>query len=182
MRCSWAKNGKQKMIDFHDHEWGKPHHDEQRLFELLSLMTFQAGLQWQLILDRRSVLKRVFNDFDVQSVAAMTEREVEKMVQVERMIANRRKIRAVIQNARVLNQLHEKKILLDQIVWSLTDNQVVDHRWQCAEQIPFQSALSVQLARQLKNYGFTFVGPKNIYAYLETVGVINDHLVGCEWR
>lgn len=182
MRCSWAENGKQKMIDFHDHEWGKPQHDEQRLFELLSLMTFQAGLQWQLILDRRSVLKQVFNDFDVPSVAAITEREVEKMVQVERMIANRRKIRAVIQNARILNQLHEKKILLDQIVWSLTDNQVVDHRWQCAEQIPSQNLLSVQLAHQMKNYGFTFVGPKNMYAYLETVGVINDHLVSCEWR
>ena len=77
MRCSWAENGKQNMIDFHDHEWGKPQHDDQRLFELLSLMTFQAGLQWQLILDRRSVLKRVFNDFAVSSVAAMTEREIE---------------------------------------------------------------------------------------------------------
>lgn len=182
MRCSWAERGQQNMIDFHDHEWGKPHHDEQRLFELLSLMTFQAGLQWQLILDRRSVLKRVFNDFDVQSVAAMTEREVEKMVQVERMIANRRKIRAVIHNAQVLEHLHLKSVFLNQIVWSLTSNQVVDHRWQCAEQIPSQSALSVQLARQLKNYGFTFVGPKNMYAYLETVGVINDHLIGCEWR
>ena len=170
------------MIDFHDHEWGKPQHDDQRLFELLSLMTFQAGLQWQLILNRRSVLKRVFNDFDVPSVAAMTEREIEEMVQVEQMIANRRKIRAVIHNARVLNQLHEKGILLDQIVWGLTENQVVDHRWQCAEQIPSQNSLSVQLARQMKNYGFTFVGSKNMYAYLETVGVINDHLVSCEWR
>ena len=170
------------MIDFHDHEWGKPQHDDQRLFELLSLMTFQAGLQWQLILNRRHVLKRVFNDFDVPSVAAMTEREIEEMVQVEQMIANRRKIRAVIHNARVLNQLHEKGILLDQIVWGLTENQVVDHRWQCAEQIPSQNSLSVQLARQMKNYGFTFVGSKNMYAYLETVGVINDHLVSCEWR
>ena len=170
------------MIDFHDHEWGKPQHDEQRLFELLSLMTFQAGLQWQLILDRRSVLKRVFNDFDVPSVASITEAEIEKIVQVEGMIANRRKIRAVIHNARVLNQLHEKKILLDQIVWGLTENQVVDHRWQCAEQIPSQNSLSVQLAHQMKNYGFTFVGPKNMYAYLETVGVINDHLISCEWR
>lgn len=170
------------MIDFHDHEWGKPQHDDQRLFELLSLMTFQAGLQWQLILDRRSVLKRVFNDFDVPSVASITEAEIEKIVQVEGMIANRRKIRAVIHNARVLNQLHEKKILLDQIVWGLTENQVVDHRWQCAEQIPSQNSLSVQLAHQMKNYGFTFVGPKNMYAYLETVGVINDHLISCEWR
>ena len=182
MRCSWAENGKQSMVDFHDHEWGKPQHDDQRLFELLSLMTFQAGLQWQLILDRRSVLKRVFNDFDVPSVAAMTEREIEEMVQVKQMIANRRKIRAVIHNARALNQLHEKKILLDQIVWGLTKNQVVDHRWQCAEQIPSQNLLSVQLARQMKNYGFTFIGPKNMYAYLETVGVINDHLISCEWR
>ncbi|KRM51778.1 DNA-3-methyladenine glycosylase I [Ligilactobacillus araffinosus] len=182
MRCSWAENGKQNMIDFHDHEWGKPQHDEQRLFEILSLMTFQAGLQWQLILDRRSVLKQVFNDFDIPSVAAMTEREVEKMIQVERMIANRRKIRAVIQNAQTLNRLHKKKILLEQILWSLTSNQVIDHRWQCAEQIPSQSALSVQFARQLKYYGFTFVGPKNVYAYLETIGVINDHLIGCEWR
>lgn len=182
MRCSWAENGKQNMIDFHDHEWGKPQHDDQRLFELLSLMTFQAGLQWQLILDRRSVLKRVFNDFDVPSVAAMTEREIEEMVQVEYMIANRRKIRAVIQNARVLNQLHEEGILLDQIIWGLTENRVVDHQWQCAEQIPSQNSLSVQLAHQMKNYGFTFVGPKNMYAYLETVGVINDHLISCEWR
>lgn len=133
-------------------------------------------------MDRRSVLKRVFNDFDVPSVASITEAEIEKIVQVEGMIANRRKIRAVIHNARVLNQLHEKKILLDQIVWGLTENQVVDHRWQCAEQIPSQNSLSVQLAHQMKNYGFTFVGPKNMYAYLETVGVINDHLISCEWR
>ena len=135
-----------------------------------------------LFRSRRSVLKQVFNDFDILSVAAMTERKVEKMIQVERMIANRRKIRAIIHNAQVLEHLHSKSVFLNQIVWSLTSNQVVDHRWQSAEQIPSQSALSVQLARQLKNYGFTFVGPKNMYAYLETVGVINDHLVGCEWR
>src|SRR5699024_1545987 len=146
MRCSWAENRKQSMIDFHDHEWGKPQHDDQRLFELLSLMTFQAGLQWQLILDRRSVLKRVFNDFDVSSVAAMTEREIEEMIQVEHMIANRRKIRAVIHNAQVLEHLHSKGVFLNQIVWSLTSKQVVDHRWQCAEQIPSHSALSIQLA------------------------------------
>ena len=182
MRCSWTERGKQNMVDFHDHEWRKPQYDEQRLFEMLSLMTFQAGLQWQLILDRRSVLNQVFNDFDISSVAAIPEKDIEKIVQVERMIGNRRKIRAVIHNAQVLEHLHSKGVFLNQIVWSLTSKQVVDHRRQCAEQIPSHSALSIQLARQLKNYGFTFVGPKNMYAYLETVGVINDHLVGCEWR
>lgn len=182
MRCLWGECGKQNMIDFHDYEWGKPQHDEQRLFEMLSLMVFQAGLKWQFILDRRSVLKKVFNDFDILSMAKMTELEIEKIIQIERMIANRRKIRAVIQNAQVLERLHSKDIFLDQIIWELTAGQIIDHHWQCAEQIPSQSLLSVQLARQMKNYGFTFVGPKNINAYLETVGVINDHLINCEWR
>lgn len=109
MRCSWAERGKQNMVDFHDHEWGKPQYDEQRLFEMLSLMTFQAGLQWQLILDRRSVLNQVFNDFDISSVAAIPEKDIEKIVQVERMIGNRRKIRAVIHNAQVLEHLHSTK-------------------------------------------------------------------------
>lgn len=182
MRCSWAEYGKQNIMDFHDNEWGKPQHDEQRLFEMLSLMVFQAGLQWQLILDRRLVLKHVFKDFDVQSMAAITESEIKKMLRIEKMIANRRKIQAVIQNARVLNQLHEKEIFLEQIVWNLTAGQIIDNCWQCSEQIPLQSTLSIQLAYQMKNYGFTFIGPQNMYAYLETVGVINDHLISCEWR
>lgn len=182
MRCPWAEQGKQNMIAFHDHEWGKPQHDEQRLFEILSLMTFQAGLQWQLILDRRSVLNQVFNNFDVLSVAAMSEYEIEKIIQVKRMIANRRKIRAVIQNAQVLKRLHTGEIFLNQILWNLTAGRIVDHHWQSSEQISCQNMLSIQFTHQMKNYGFTFIGPKNMYAYLETIGVINDHLVSCKWR
>lgn len=182
MRCQWAYHASANMIAFHDTEWGKPQHNEGALFEMLSLMTFQAGMSWQLVLNRRPVLNKVFDNFDFNKIALFTEYHIDCILQVNLMIANRRKIRAVIHNAQVLVKLHQNEISLEQIVWKTTDNRVIDSQWQKPEQIPNERIIARKFAQKMKQYGFVFVGPKNMHAYLQTVGVINDHLIDCEYR
>lgn len=182
MRCQWVYGTSEKMIDFHDQEWGKLLHDEQKLFEILCLMIFQSGLKWQMILERRSVLKNLFCDFKIEQMKNFNNHDINEMFKVEKMIANRRKTQAVIHNARVLDELHSKGITLKDLVWGITDNQVIDNRWTKPEQIPYQNELSIKLASKMKEAGFVWIGARNMYAYLQTIGVINDHLMGCEYR
>lgn len=182
MRCQWVYHASENMITFHDTEWGKPQHDERVLFEMLSLMTFQAGMSWQLILNRRPVLTNALCNFDFNEISLFTECQIDRILQINRMIANRRKIKAVVHNAQILANLHHKGISLEQIVWRITGNLVIDNQWQKPEQIPDERPIARKLAQEMKHYGFTFIGPKNMHAYLQTVGVINDHLIDCEYR
>lgn len=182
MRCQWACQVSSNMVVFHDKEWGKPQHDERVLFEMLSLMTFQAGMSWQLILDRRPILSKLLYGFDFNKIALFSEQYIDYIIQIDQMISNRRKIKAVIHNAQVLSKLNQNNIYLEQIVWKTTGNQVIDNHWQKIEQIPNQRSIAMVFANKMKQYGFTFVGPKSMHAYLQTVGLINDHLEECDYR
>lgn len=177
--CTWA--GINELVrEYHDHEWGRPVHDDDRLFEMLSLEIFQAGLRWTLILQRRNALREAFAQFKVTAVAQYDEEMIERLVSDARIIRNRRKIVAVVQNARAIVTLHENDMSFDEFVWQ--HKSPVVNFWQTSDEVPQASAAAKALAYRLKQAGFVFVGPVVCYSFMQAVGIVNDHLVGCPAR
>ena len=184
LRCWWAA-GTAELARYHDTEWGRGDRDETALFERLSLEAFQAGLSWRIVLERRQALRTAFADFVPHRVAALSQAHVEAMTQDARLIRNRAKIDAVVSNARLLGQLHERGILLRDV----TDDAIA--RAPAAQRppalrhrtdVPATSPASVLLARELRLLGWRFVGPTTAYAYLQAAGWVDDHLLGCVAR
>lgn len=176
-RCHWAEKSPQLLI-YHDLEWGVPVHDEQRLFENLSLEIFQAGLTWQLILKYRQALRQAFYQFDPQLIAQMNTKQVQGLYHDNRIIRNHSKIDAVIENSKVLTGLHQMGWSLSETLWQHVNAMPLDHHLAPGEAIvtkPFVSTLT----EQLKQLGFKRVGPKTCYALLQASGMVNDHLVDC---
>ncbi len=177
--CSWA--GIDELVrEYHDHEWGRPVHDDDRLFEMLSLEIFQAGLRWTLILQRRDAFREAFAQFKVAQVARYNEDTIDRLVGDARIIRNRRKITAMVQNARAIVKLHENNVSFDEFVWQHKPP-VVNH-WQTSDEVPQAPATAKALAHRLKQAGFVFVGPVVCYSFMQAVGIVNDHLVGCPAR
>lgn len=179
-RCNWC-NKSELYQRYHDEEWGQPLHDEAKHFEFLLLETMQAGLSWYTILQRRENYRQAFAGFDPELVARFDENDVERLMQDTGIIRNRAKIRAAIVNATLFLQVQQEFGAFDNYIWSFTDNQVINNQWQSLSQIPATTGLSDMVARDLKRRGFKFVGSTTIYAHLQAIGVVNDHLVDC-WR
>ena len=176
-RPTWACTS-DLLRDYYDTEWGMPVRDEQGLFERLSLEGFQAGLSWELILRKRPAFRAAFADFNPDEVAVFTDADVERLLTDSGIIRNRRKIEAVITNARATIELREKGGLAE-LIWS---HQPADTPAPVtADDVPSRSPESAALARALKKEGFTFVGPTTIFALMEAIGVVDTHLVG-SWR
>lgn len=180
MKCPWTYNAKKNMQEFHDKVWCKPIHEEKEMFRRLCLLTFQCGLKWQVILDKEKILNTIFFDFDAQILANFDQNDPYFQKKIPGSINNQRKIKAVLDNAKNLIRLHQNGYTLEKIVWECTNNRIINNQWTNEFQIPTESELSRFLAKKMKQAGFCFVGPKSMYAYLQMVGVINDHLVGCE--
>lgn len=179
MQCAWAYDVSQEMQAYHADEWGKPQYDEQKLFEILALEIFQAGLSWQTVLHKRAAFRQVFFNFEIAKVAALDSRDVEQLIANPQIIRNRRKIQAVIDNARLLVRLHANKHSLSELIWNYVDYRPIINQWQHPDEIPGQTPLAKQIATDLKKLGFSFIGPTIIYSFLQASGVVNDHLVGC---
>ena len=189
LRCWWAADtpGLQR---YHDLEWGRGGRDERALFERLSLEAFQAGLSWRIVLERRDGLRDAFADFDPVRVAAFTDDDVARLMTDERSIRNRAKVTAVIHNAGLLGRLHAEGFLLR----GLTETAIADGAARgvsghdrrpvprCREDVPATSSASVVLARDLRRLGWRFIGPTTAYAFLQAVGWVDDHLLGCHAR
>jgi len=176
-RPTWACTS-DLLRDYYDTEWGMPVRDEQGLFERLSLEGFQAGLSWELILRKRPAFRAAFADFNPDEVAVFTDADVERLLTDSGIIRNRRKIEAVITNARATIELREKGGLAE-LIWS---HQPADTPAPVtADDVPSRSPESAALARALKKEGFTFVGPTTVFALMEAIGVVDTHLVG-SWR
>lgn len=178
-RCPWA-NTSPAMQAYHDHEWGQPVHEQQKLFELLSLETYQAGLSWQTVLNKRGAFNAVFYHYNVQRVAQMTAADVDRLLQDERIIRHRQKLAATINNARVLANWSEP-VSFSTWLWAFVDDQPIRHPWQTAADVPASTSLAQTLARELKRHGFKFVGPTTVYSFLQAAGLVNDHLASCDW-
>lgn len=169
-------------LRYHDTRWCKPEHRDQELFAMLILEGMQAGVSWNLILNKEENFRKAFDAFDPAIVAAYDEEKVEALMQDEGIIRNRNKIKAAITNARAFLQVQAAFGSFDRYIWGFTEGKVIDHRLQDVKDMPAKDALSERVSKDLKRRGFKFVGPVIVYSYLQGIGVINDHWVGCEYR
>src|SRR3954451_6864739 len=166
------------MRVYHDEEWGRPVHDEARLLEKIVLEGFQSGLSWEVILRKREGFRDAFADFDAERLAAYGPDDVERLLGDERIVRNRRKIEAAITNARAAAAMHERGETLDELIWSFAPKKPGRAPRTLAD-LPAWTPESAALAKELKRRGFAFVGPTTMYALMQAVGVVNDHLAGC---
>ena len=180
-RCSWL-TADPLYIHYHDHEWGVPVHDDRHLFEMLILEGAQAGLSWLTVLKKRAHYKQVFHDFEVGKVAAMSDSELEGLLLDAGIIRNRLKVFGARKNALAALKLIEEVGSLDTYFWSWTDGEPLLNHFATLADIPTQTPLSVKISKDLKKRGFTFVGPTIIYAFMQAVGMVNDHTTDCSFR
>lgn len=176
--CGWAMQSELER-HYHDHEWGVPCTDDRRLFEFLLLESAQAGLSWRTVLAKRAAYRRHYADFDPVQVAAYGEAEIEAMLADAGLIRNRAKIEASIHNARVFLRLQAAHGSFARFLWRYVDGRPLQSAHQRLQQIPARTALSQRLARDLRREGMRFFGPTIAYAYLQAVGLVNDHLLCC---
>jgi DNA-3-methyladenine glycosylase I len=179
-RCGWCTKT-ENMRTYHDTEWGIPVHDDAKHFEYIVLDSFQAGLSWQTILNRREGFRKAFVDFDPVLISKFTERDVEQLMQDEGIIRNRLKIAGTVKNAIAFLKIQEEFGSFDAYIWQFTGNQVIDHKRQSMRDIPASSPESDAMSKALKKRGFTFVGTTICYAYMQAAGLVNDHVQDC-WR
>ena len=177
-RCEWSQGGPE-MIAYHDTEWGVPTHDDRVLFEFLLLEGAQAGLSWSTILGRREGYRAAFAGFDPAQVASFDEAVVERLVADPGIVRHRQKIRSAITNAGAVLELQAEHGSLDRYLWSFVDGEPVQNTWTTMGEIPAVTETSEQLSKALKQQGLSFVGPTIIYAFMQSVGMVNDHLTTC---
>lgn len=169
LRCLWANPKNALYIHYHDHEWGVPVHDDHRLFEMLVLESFQAGLSWECVLNKRESFREAFDGFDLERVCAYGEEKLEELADNPAIIRNRRKIRAAVENARVFRDIQRERGTFSAYLWDFTGGGVI------RETGKTRSELSDAVSKDLRSRGMTFVGTTIIYAYLQAVGVIDSH-------
>jgi DNA-3-methyladenine glycosylase I len=177
-RCSWAGTDP-LYIDYHDHQWGVPLHDERLLFEMLILEGAQAGLSWITILRKRENYRSAFDNFDAARMARYDKRKEQALLKDAGIVRNRLKVSAAIQNARMVLTLREREGSLDDYLWRYVDGRPIINAWCSAEEIPTHTPLSVAISKDLTRRGFKFVGPTICYAFMQAVGMVNDHTVNC---
>lgn len=176
-RCPWC--GTDELYQrYHDSEWGVPHSDDVKLFEKLVLEGFQSGLSWITILRKRENFRRAFHGFDAQRIARYTDADKARLLADEGVIRNRLKIDATIDNAKAYLALRERRTLAN-FLWDQLDGRALQNTFAAHKQIPAQTETSLQLSKALKKEGFRFVGPTTLYAFMQSVGMVNDHLVAC---
>jgi DNA-3-methyladenine glycosylase I len=178
IRCPWAGTDP-LYIRYHDTEWGVPVHDDRELFEFLVLEGAQAGLSWLTILKKRENYRKAFDRFDPQKVARYGKSDIARLLADSGIVRNRMKIEAAVKNARAFLAVQEAFDSFDRYMWQFTDGRPVQNRWQRDRDIPARTTESEAMSRDLKQRGFSFVGPTICYAHMQAVGMVNDHLVDC---
>ena len=176
-RCAWAE--KESMHKYHDEEWGVPNHDDKKHFEFLILEGAQAGLSWETILKRRLGYKKAFSNFDAVKVSRYNERDVERLMNDSGIIRNRLKITSTIKNAKEFLKTQKEFGSFDAYLWSFVNGKPVKNNFKSLKEIPAKTELSDKLSKDLKQRGFSFVGSTIMYAHLQAVGIVNDHLIDC---
>jgi DNA-3-methyladenine glycosylase I len=178
IRCSWAREDP-LIIDYHDKEWGVPIHDDQLLFEFLILESAQAGLRWILVLKKRDNYRKAFKNFDPVKVARYDEDKIQELLNNPGIIRNRLKIRAAVANAQAVLEIKKEFGSFDSYIWSFVGGKTIKNRWNRLEDVPSSTLESEKMSNDLKKRGFKFVGPTICYAFMQAVGMVNDHMVDC---
>ena len=175
-RCRWVLMGDPTYVRYHDFEWGVPSYDDNKLFEMLVLESFQAGLSWQCILKKRESFREAFSDFDYKKIACYGQEKIEELLSNSKIIRNRRKIEAVVENARIFMNIQKEWGSFSNYIWHFTDGAIVKN---VSDEFNSTSSLSDLVSSDLKKRGMKFVGSVIIYSYLQAIGIINDHETSC---
>jgi DNA-3-methyladenine glycosylase I len=178
-RCPWVGTSNPRMLQYHDVEWGVPVHADRKHFEFLLLEGAQAGLSWSIVLAKREGYSRAFSEFDPEKVSRYTERRIQKLTLDATIIRNRLKIAAAIRNAKAFLAIQKEFGSFDAYCWRFVDGRPKINRWKAMREIPATSRESDAFSKDLKQRGFSFVGSTVIYAYMQAVGMVNDHLIDC---
>ena len=178
-RCGWVNGTDPVMLEYHDREWGVPVHDDRKHFQFLVLEAAQAGLSWAIVLRKREGYRRAFSEFDPEKVARYTGNRVEKLTLDPSIIRNRMKIEAAVRNARHFLAVQDQFGSFDSYCWRFVDGRPRLNRWKTMKDVPATSAESDAFSKDLKKRGLSFVGSTIIYAHMQAVGMVNDHLVDC---
>jgi DNA-3-methyladenine glycosylase I len=183
IRCGWAALDDPRYIAYHDLEWGVPVHDDRTLFEFLILEGAQAGLSWSTILNKRDGYRKAFADFDADKVARYTARDTVRLMQDEGIVRNRLKIASSIDNAKAALQLRKEFGSLDAYLWQFVDGKPIQNAFKSMAEVPASTTVSDTLSKALKARGFRFVGTTICYAFMQAVGMVNDHTIECfRWK
>ena len=171
-RCKWVTDD-EIYIKYHDEEWCLPKHDDQEIFELLVLESFQSGLSWLTILKKRENFRKAFDNFDYEKIAEYDDDKIDELLSDEGIIRNKAKINATINNAKVFMDIQEEFGSFDDYIWDFTDGEIIKAEYET------ESDLSKKIAKDLKKRGMKFVGPKTVYSFLESIGIIDNHEKKC---
>jgi len=178
-RCAWCDENSPLYIEYHDNEWGVPESDDHKLFEMLILEGMQAGLSWLTILKKREGFREAFDGFDCQKMARYSEEKIEELLTNEEIIRNRLKVNAAIKNARVFLELQEEFGSFSTYLWQWIGGRSVQNAFSTINELPAKTDVSEKISKDLKKRGMNFVGPTIIYAFMQAVGMVNDHETGC---
>jgi len=177
-RCAWVTSDP-LYLDYHDNEWGIPVHDDRKLFEMLLLEGAQAGLSWITILKRREAYRKAYDGFDPDKIAGWTEKKIDRLLQDPGIIRNRLKVEAARTNARAYQKVIQESGSFDSFIWSFIDGEPIVNAWKKLSDIPPNTRESDAMSRELKKRGFKFVGSTICYAFMQAVGMVNDHTTDC---
>ncbi len=177
-RCNWA-NASPLEAKYHDEEWGVPCHDDQLLFECLTLEAAQAGLSWATVLNKREGYRKAFASFDVATIANYSDAKIEALLQDAGIVRHRQKISATVNNAQRILAMQAEYGSFDQYIWSFVNGETIDYKRQTLADVPSSSPESDAMSKSLKKDGFKFIGSTTCYAFMQAVGMVNDHVVTC---
>ncbi len=177
VRCEWA--AEEPNLSYHDKEWGRPEHDDQKLFEFLILEGAQAGLSWITILKRREGYRKAFSNFDVKKVAKYNQKQIDKLLKDESIIRNRLKISSAVNNAQQFLKAQQEFGTFDKYIWNFVNNKPIKNKFKKLSDLPASTMISEKMSKDLKKRGFNFVGPTICYALMQAIGMVNDHTSKC---
>ena len=177
-RCQWCV-GDPLYEAYHDHEWGVPIHEDQLLFEFLTLETFQAGLSWITILKKRENFRSAFDSFDYQRIAHYNEDKIQDLLHDARIIRNQKKIRATVNNAQRFMEIQKSHGSFSSYIWDFVGNTPIQNSYTKESELPVTTDIATNLSRDLKKRGFRFIGPTVVYAHMQATGMVNDHTTAC---
>ncbi|MBP7175345.1 MAG: DNA-3-methyladenine glycosylase I [Thermoclostridium sp.] len=177
-RCKWAGDIP-IYIDYHDNEWGRPVHDDLKLFEMLILEGMQAGLAWITVLNKREAFRLAFDGFDPKKVASYDDAKIQQLMTNEKIIRNRLKIHAAVNNARLFLKVAEEHGSFDKFIWAYVNDKPVTSHWLKQEDMPVSTPISDKISKDLKKMGFKFVGSTIVYSFMQAIGMVNDHTTDC---
>lgn len=177
-RCFWVNLNNKEYIHYHDKEWCVPSHNDNYLFEMLVLESFQAGLSWECILNKREYFREAFDNFDYKKIANYDDKKVEELLNNKNIIRNKLKIKATINNSLVFMDIQKEFGSFSNYIWKFTNNKQIDHKGE----VITSNELSDKISNDLKSRGMKFVGTTIIYSYLQAIGVVNDHDLSCDFR